>query len=87
MSDQTPVSAPQPNATVAEQSKSAVVAVLLTFLFGPLGLLYVSVPASLIMLVATFLLGTLTFGIGALLAWPICMIWAGVAAAARPKAA
>ena len=72
--------------------KSAGVALLLTFLFGPLGMLYSTVSGALIML-AISLFGALiiaipTFGLGLFLWWPAVwltsMIWGTVAAANRP---
>ncbi len=68
--------------------KSAGVAFLLTFFFGPVGLFYSSVIGGVIMLVVEFLLflfGFLTFGFAwALfgLCWLVCIIWGVVAAGA-----
>ena len=61
--------------------RSVGVALLLTFLFGPLGMLYSTVVGALVMLVLGFVLGILTLGLWFLVAWPIQMIWAGIAAA------
>lgn len=57
--------------------KSAGVAFLLAFLFGPLGLLYASVTGGLIMLVLSFI--SIIFFPLAILCWIICMIWAVIA--------
>lgn len=67
--------------------RSAGVAVLLAFLFGPLGMLYSTVAGGLVMLVVDLVLGPLTLGLWFLLAWPLQMIWAGVAATQSDVAA
>lgn len=56
--------------------KSAGVAFLLAFLFGPLGLLYASVAAGLVLLLVAIVLGVATGGIGAIIVWPISFIMA-----------
>jgi len=65
---------------IVNSGKSVGLAILLTFLFGPLGMLYSTVSGALIMLVISTIVGIFTFGIGLLLTWPICIIWAAVAA-------
>jgi len=60
--------------------KSVGLALVLTFFFGPLGLLYSSVLGGIIMLVASVALAAVTFGISLFLTWPICMIWGAIAA-------
>jgi len=80
-----PVSAPASVVThntvvVIGKSKSVGVAFLLSFLFGPLGLLYASVVGGIVM----FFVGVIAFFIlpvvGGILAWIGCIIWAVVAA-------
>jgi len=70
---------------VNQPRKSVIVALLLTLLFGPLGMLYSTVTGGIVMLVLTFILTPLTYGMSLLLTWPICMIWGGVAAARSGK--
>jgi hypothetical protein len=62
----------------AGKRKSMLVAVLLTLIFGPLGMLYSTVIGALIMLAITAALG---FGIhfGFFFTWPVCLIWTVVA--------
>ena len=66
--------------------RSVGVAFLLTFFFGPIGLLYASVTGGLVMIVVelmVFLLGILTLGLGWALffvTWVICIIWGCIAA-------
>ncbi|MDB5069699.1 MAG: hypothetical protein JWM87_810 [Candidatus Eremiobacteraeota bacterium] len=63
----------------ASPPKSMAAALLLTFFFGPLGLFYVSVPAALIMIVVSIVVGVMTFGFGLLLTGAACMAWAAIA--------
>jgi len=71
--------------------KSMVVAILLAFFFGPLGLLYASVFGGLVMLAihfGIFIVSILTLGIGSVLflpAWFVCIIWAVVAVKGNEK--
>lgn len=60
--------------------KSVTLAVLLAFLFGPLGMLYSTVGGGLIMMLLSFLVIPLTLGAGIVLLIPTYMIWAGLAA-------
>jgi hypothetical protein len=64
--------------------KSMGVAFILTFLFGPLGLLYSSVIGGIIMIVLTLILGITTI-IGVIPCWIICIIWGLVAASNHNK--
>ena len=54
--------------------KSQLLGFTLTFLFGPLGLLYASVTWGLGLIIVAAVVGALTFGIGALLIWPFAII-------------
>ncbi|MCA8928199.1 MAG: hypothetical protein KDC18_09020 [Alphaproteobacteria bacterium] len=62
------------------QSKSVGLAFLLTFLFGPLGLLYVSIPWGIVLSLAALILGFVTFGVATGVIWLISIIWAVIAA-------
>ncbi|WP_294160218.1 hypothetical protein [uncultured Selenomonas sp.] len=55
------------------------VAILLTVLFGPLGLLYSTVKGGIIMIVVAFVVGFLTLGFGALITWPVAIVWSYIA--------
>ena len=64
--------------------KSVGVAILLAFFFGPLGMFYSTVEGAFIMCVATFF--SFFTGIGHFfLAWPICIVWAAMAADAHNR--
>lgn len=69
----------QPQVIIAKSPKSIGIALLLTFLFGPLGLLYATVKGGLIMIVITAVVFLLTLGIGCVITWPICMVWSYMA--------
>ena len=64
---------------ILAQPKSMGIALILTFLFGPLGLLYASVPGGIIMIIVGVLGGIVTLGIGAIVAWVLSFIWAIIA--------
>src|SRR4051812_34359508 len=64
---------------VVRAPKSVGVAILLTLLFGPLGMLYSTVPGALIMLVVSVFLGFITAGISVFITWPVCVIWGALA--------
>ena len=100
--NQAPQQYGQPQATAVNQvminnvaavpvgpQKSVGVAILLTFLFGPLGLLYATVSGGLIMILVSFLTAPLVilFGIPQLAIWIGCMVWAGVAVSNQNQAA
>lgn len=68
---------------VVVASKSMAVAIILAILFGPLGMLYSTVKGGVIMLILFAIVGVLTVGIGLFVLWPICVIWAAVAANAH----
>jgi hypothetical protein len=59
--------------------KSVLVALILSFLFGPLGMLYATVTGAIIMFLANLILIIPTFGFILLLTWPVGMIWSCVA--------
>ena len=61
------------------QKKSMGVALILTILFGPLGLLYATVPGGLVLLLLTFVIGIATLGVGFLFGWIVSIIWAVIA--------
>jgi hypothetical protein len=73
MSEQKPVE------VIIRAQKSAGVAFLLSFFFGPLGMLYATVPGALIMMVVTPVVAILTVGLGLFVTQPICIIWSMLA--------
>jgi len=65
------------------ESKSMGLAILLTVLFGPLGLLYVSIFWGIVLTIAAALVGALTFGLAAGVFWVISILWAIIAVKRR----
>jgi hypothetical protein len=65
---------------VPRPRKSVGIAILLTFFFGPLGMLYSTVPGALVMLAVSVVLGLMTAGFSIFLTWPVCIVWAAIAA-------
>jgi len=70
----------QPQVVIVKGTKSVGVSILLTFLFGPLGMFYSTILGALIMLVVSGVVGVMTLGVGLFLTQPICIIWGAVAA-------
>ncbi|MFQ6083954.1 MAG: hypothetical protein ACE5WD_11455 [Candidatus Aminicenantia bacterium] len=66
-------------------TKSMGVAILLTVLFGPLGMFYSTIWGAIIMIVVSAVVGLLTLGFGLIITWPICVIWAAVATSSYNK--
>ena len=64
---------------VVTSTKSVGISILLTVLFGPLGMLYSTIPGALVMIVLSAIVGLVTVGFGLLLTWPICVIWGAMA--------
>ena len=60
--------------------KSVVVSLVLTFFFGPFGMLYSTVTGAIVMLVLYVALGVPTLGWALVGLHPIAMIWGAVAA-------
>ena len=60
--------------------KSVVLSLVLTFFFGPFGMLYSTLPGALIMLVLYVVLGIITVGWAIAVLHPIAMIWGALAA-------
>jgi len=79
-SNQVPSMQQQVNINIQHQSKSVGISLLLTFLFGPLGMLYSTVSGGLIMLAVSVLLAIFTFGFSVFITQPICMVWGAIAA-------
>jgi hypothetical protein len=70
----------QPQVVYVKHQRSKMLAFLLALFFGPLGMLYSTVIGALVMLVLFSVLGTLTAGVALIVLWPICVIWAVLAA-------
>jgi hypothetical protein len=62
------------------RDKSVGASLVLTFLFGPFGLLYTSVAGGIVMIFVWFVVALVTLGVGLLLLWPLTMVWGAVSA-------
>ena len=81
----TPVAVQQTTVIQVGSQKSVAGAVLLALFFGPLGMIYATIPGALIMFVINIFVAIVTLGLGLLLTLPICAIWAGIAAGNHNK--
>ncbi|SFD38851.1 hypothetical protein SAMN05428981_101171 [Bacillus sp. OV194] len=70
----------QQNTVVVASTKSVGLSLVLTFLFGSLGMFYSTITGAIIMLIIEGVVGVLTLGFGLLITHPICMIWGAFAA-------
>lgn len=75
----------QKQVVVVSPTKSMGVAIILTFLFGPLGMFYSTVSGAFILLVIALVVGVITGGIGLLLIWPVSIIWGATATSSYNK--
>jgi len=69
----------QNNIVVVKTEKSMGITILLTILFGPLGMFYSTITGAIVMMIVSVLVAIVTLGFGLLITWPICIIWAAVA--------
>lgn len=60
---------------VTRSTKSVGIGLLLTFIFGPIGMLYGTIWGGFIMMVVNLVIGIPAFGLGLLFTWPIQLIW------------
>lgn len=65
---------------VVRPPRSVGAAIILTIFFGPLGMLYSTVPGALTMMFISFVLFFLTAGFSVFITWPICILWSALAA-------
>lgn len=69
----------QQQTVIVKVEKSMGITILLTILFGPLGMFCSTATGGIVMLLLSGLVAVFTLGIGLLITWPICIIWAAVA--------
>ena len=70
---------------VVHAGKSAWLAAVLTFFFGPLGMFYSTVWGAIIMFILYIIVGVITVGFGLIVLHPIAIIWAAIAASNSSK--
>ena len=64
-----------PRQIVVTPTKSVGISIILTVLFGPLGMFYSTIWGAIIMLIISGVIGVVTFGYGLMITHPICVIW------------
>lgn len=69
----------QPQVIIAQSPKNMGIALLLAFLFGPIGLCYSTVKGGIIMFLISLVVALVTLGFGVLIMWIPCVIWAYIA--------
>jgi hypothetical protein len=74
-----------PTHIVVTSTKSVGISLILTILFGPLGMLYSTIWGGIIMIVISFIVGLLTMGMGLFITWPISIIWGAMAVSGSNK--
>ena len=72
-------------AVVVVSTKSPGIAILLTILFGPIGMFYSTIGGAIVMLIISLIVGIITLGLGLLITWPICILWAALAAGSHNR--
>jgi hypothetical protein len=68
---------------VVSAPKSVGVAIILTVLFGPLGMFYSTIVGAITMMIISAIVALLTVGLGLIFTWPVCIIWGALAAKAH----
>ncbi len=69
----------QKQIVIVKTEKSMGVTILLTILFGPLGMFYSTITGAIVMMIVSVLVAIVTFGFGLIITWPVCIIWAALA--------
>ncbi len=64
---------------VVTPTKSMGLSIILTVIFGPLGMFYSTIGGAIVMLILTGIVGFFTVGFGLLITWPVCIIWGAMA--------
>jgi len=70
---------------VVSTAKSVGVSILLTVLFGPLGMLYSTIAGAVIMAILSVIIAVFTLGFGLFITWPVSIIWGAIAASSHNK--
>lgn len=74
-----------PTTTILVKQKSTGIALVLSFLFGPLGMLYATVAGGIIMFIVNIPVVLFTGGLGLLLTIPLGMVWSASAVSSYNK--
>lgn len=71
--------------TTVNIGKSVIVSLILTFFFGPLGMLYSTIIGAVIMLLLYIVIGIFTLGFGLIILHPITIVWGACAVSTYNK--
>ncbi len=69
-----------PRQIIVTPTKSVGISIILTVIFGPLGMFYSTIPGAIIMLIVSGIVGIVTLGYGLIVTHPICVVWGALAA-------
>jgi len=69
----------QKSQVIVRMPKNVGLSVVLSLLFGPLGMLYSTVGGAIVMMIVTPIVAIPTLGVGLFITQPICAIWAASA--------
>ncbi len=64
---------------VVGEKKNMTIAILLSFFFGPLGMIYASISGAIWCFLISGVAAFFTMGLGLLVTWPLQLIWTAVA--------
>jgi hypothetical protein len=81
----TPVAVQQTTVIQVGAHKSVAGAVLLALFFGPIGMIYATVPGAIVMFFINIIVAIPTLGLGLFVTVPIGALWAGLAASSQNK--
>ena len=70
---------PQTTRVVVAPRKSILISLILTFLFGPLGMLYSTIIGSIVMIIISIVAALLTAGGSIIVTWVVSMVWGLIA--------
>ena len=68
-----------PQMIITVPTKSVSISIILTVLFGPLGMFYSTIMGAIAICIISLFVIAFTFRFGFLIIWPICIIWGVVA--------
>jgi len=68
-----------PRYIVVTSTKNVGISLILTILFGPLGMLYSTISGGIIMMILSLIVAVLTAGAGLAITWLISIIWGAMA--------
>lgn len=80
MSNMSDTNPNQKTPQVVVGTKNVGLSIILTVLFGPLGMFYSTIIGAVIMIIVSTIVGVATLGVGLAITWPISVVWGALAA-------